>query len=122
MKLLVVDDNKDITGMVKFYCESKGLDCTVVNNGNDGLEVIRKNNEFDLILLDLGMPEVSGLHVIKSLEKENLLKARDIVIFTASTDPNVMAEIRNSGVKGILKKPCSVDELGVLIAKFRTND
>jgi AmiR/NasT family two-component response regulator len=59
----------------------------------------------------------------KSLEKENLLKASNIVIFTASTDPNVMAEIRNSGgAKGILRKPCSVDELGVLIEKFRTND
>jgi CheY-like chemotaxis protein len=122
MKLLVVDDDKDITDMVKFYCESKGLDCTVVNNGNDGLEVIRKNNESDLILLDLVMPEVSGLHVFESLKKENLLEARNIVIFTASTDPIVMAEIRNSGVKGILQKPCSLDELGVLIEKFRTND
>jgi DNA-binding response OmpR family regulator len=122
MKLLVVDDDKDITDMVKFYCESKGLDCTVFNNGNDGLEVIRKNNESDLILLDLVMPEVSGLHVFESLKKENLLEARNIVIFTASTDPIVMAEIRNSGVKGILQKPCSLDELGVLIEKFRTND
>lgn len=123
MKLLVVDDDKDITDMVKFYCESKDLDCTVVNNGNDGLEVIRKHNEFDLILLDLVMPEITGLNMIKYLEKENLLKARNIVIFTASTDPIVMEEIRNSGgAKGILRKPCSVDELGLLVEKFRTKD
>jgi DNA-binding response OmpR family regulator len=51
MKLLVVDDSKDITDVVTVYCESKGVECTVVNAGKDGLEVIRDNNEFDLILL-----------------------------------------------------------------------
>jgi DNA-binding NarL/FixJ family response regulator len=68
------------------------------------------------------MPEVSGLDVIKSLKKANLLEEKNIVVFTASSDPNVMQEIRNSGAKGILKKPCSVDELATLIEKFRKND
>jgi CheY-like chemotaxis protein len=52
MKLLVIDDNEDITEVVKVYCESKHLDCTAINNGKDRLELIRKNNKFDLILLD----------------------------------------------------------------------
>jgi len=122
MKLLVVDDNKDITDVVRFYCESKDLDCTVVNTGIDGLDRIRNNNEFDLILLDLAMPKVSGLDVIKSLKDENLLKQKNIVVFTASSDPKILEEIRNSGIKGILKKPCSVDELTTLIKKYRKND
>lgn len=90
MKLLVIDDNEDITEVVKVYCESKHLDCTAVNNGKDRLELIRKNNKFDLILLDLAMPEVSGLDVIHSLKKENLLDVNNIVIFTASSDQKVM--------------------------------
>jgi two-component system aerobic respiration control sensor histidine kinase ArcB len=122
MKLLVVDDNKDITDVVRFYCESKDLDCTVINTGIDGLDRIHNNNEFDLILLDLAMPEVSGLDVIKSLKDENLLEQKNIVVFTASSDPKIMEEIRNSGVKGVLKKPCSVDVLTALVEKFRTND
>lgn len=76
MKLLVVDDSKDIRDVVTVYSESKGVECTVVNAGKDGLEEIRGNNEFDLILLDLAMPEVSGLDVIKSPKKENLLEQR----------------------------------------------
>ena len=96
MKLLVVDDNKDITDVVRFYCDSKALECAVVNTGNDGLEVIRNNN---------------GLDVIKSLKNENLLEKKNIVVFTASSDPKVIEEIRNSGVKEILKKPYSVDAL-----------
>ena len=122
MKLLVIDDNHDITEVVKYYCDSEDLDCTVVNDGNDGLNLIRDNNDFNLILLDLAMPIFSGLDVIKSLKKQNLLEQRQIVVFTASSDPKVMEEIRNSGIKGILKKPCSIDELATLIEKFREND
>ena len=122
MKLLVIDDNKDITDVMMVYSESKGLDCTVINDGNDGLNLIRDNNDFDLILLDLAMPDFTGLDVINSLKKENLLEQKKIVVFTASSDPKVMEEIRNSGVKGILKKPYSVDELAILIEKFRKSD
>jgi CheY-like chemotaxis protein len=120
MKLLVIDDNKDITDAIMLYCDSKGLDsCTVLTTGSNGLNVIRNNDEFDLILLDLAMPEFSGLDAIKSLKNENLLERRNIVVFTATSDPKVMEQIKESGVKGVLKKPCSVDELTTLIEKFR---
>ncbi len=70
----------------------------------------------------LAMPEVSGLDVINSLKKEKLLEQKNIVVFTASSDHKILQEIRNSGVKAILKKPCSVDELAILIEKFRKNN
>jgi AmiR/NasT family two-component response regulator len=59
------------------------------------------------------------LDVIKSLKNENLLERRNIVVFTASSDQNVLDEIGRSGVKGIFKKPFSVDDLTALIEKFR---
>ena len=120
MKLLVIDDIKDITDAIMLYCDSNGLDsCTVLTTGSNGLNVIRNNDEFDLILLDLAMPEFSGLDVIKSLKNENLLERRNIVVFTASSDQNVLDEIGRSGVKGIFEKPFSVDALTALIEKFR---
>lgn len=122
MKLLVVDDSKDITDVLMVYCESKGVECTVVNAGNDGLEVIRNNSNFDLILLDLAMPEFSGLDVIQTLKNENLLERRNIVVFTASSDPKVFEETERSGVKAIFKKPFSVDDLTALIDNFRKNN
>jgi CheY-like chemotaxis protein len=122
MKLLVVDDSKDITDVLMIYCESKGIECTVVNAGIDGLEVIRNNSNFDLILLDLAMPEFSGLDVIKSLKNENLLERRNIVVFTASSDPKVFEETERSGVKAVFKKPFSIDDLTALIDNFRKND
>jgi DNA-binding response OmpR family regulator len=120
MKLLIIDDNKDITDVMMVYCDSKGLDCTVINDGNDGLNLIRNSNDFDLIMLDLAMPDFSEKDIINSLKKDNLLDERNIVVFTAS-DRKVLEEIRNGGVKAIFKKPFSVDELTALIEKFRKN-
>ena len=122
MKLLVVDDSKDITDVLMVYCESKGVECTVVNAGIDGLEIIRNNNNFDLILLDLAMPAFSGLDVIKSLKNENLLERRNIVVFTASSDPKVFGETERSGVKAVFKKPFSLDDLTALIEKYRKKE
>ena len=122
MNLLVVDDSKDITDVLMVYCENKGIECTVVNAGTDGLEIIRNNNNFDLILLDLAMPEFSGLDVIQTLKNENLLERRNIVVFTASSDPKVIEETERSGVKAIFKKPFSVDDLTALIDNFRKNN
>ena len=118
MNLLVVDDSKDITDVLMVYCESKGVECTVVNAGIDGLAIIRNNSNFDLILLDLAMPAFSGLDVIKSLKNENLLERRNIVVFTASSDPE---KTERSGVKAMFKKPFSVDDLTALIEKYRKN-
>ena len=69
MRLLLIDDNEEITEVIGEYCKSaKDVDCQVVNEGKEGLESIR-NEEFDFIMLDLAMPEFTGLDVVKSLNK-----------------------------------------------------
>jgi DNA-binding response OmpR family regulator len=119
LRLLLIDDNNEITEAIGYYCKSaKDIDCQVINEGKEGLEIIR-NQEFDLIMLDLAMPEFTGLDVIKSLEQNGLLESKNIVIFTASSDRRVLDEIKNSGVKEVFKKPCSLDDLVELIEKYR---
>jgi len=121
LRLLLIDDNKEITEAIGFYCKSakdKDIDCQVINEGKEGLESIR-NEEFDLIMLDLAMPEFTGLDVIKSLQQDGIIESKNIVIFTASSDRRVLDEIKNSGVKEVFKKPCSLDDLVELIEKYR---
>ena len=72
-----------------------------------------------LILLDLAMPDFSGFDVIKSLKQEGLLESKTIVIFTASSNQDLLKEVRNNGVKEIFKKPFSLDQLIALIEKYR---
>jgi CheY-like chemotaxis protein len=100
------------------YCGSKkDTDCKVINGGREGLETIRKE-KFDLILLDLAMPEFSGSDVIQALTKDQLAQ-KNIVIFTASSNPGLLEQMKSSGIKEIFKKPFSLEQLTELIEKYR---
>ena len=116
--MLLVDDSHEIAEAVSFYCGAKNIDCRAVDNGQEGLERIRKD-KFDLILLDIAMPEFTGLDIIKSIKQDGPIESKNIVIFTASSDRRVLDEIKNSGVKEVFKKPCSLDDLTELIEKYR---
>lgn len=118
MRVLVIDDNKEITDVMSFYCDSSGIECITTNNGKEGLRTV-KEQKFDLILLDLAMPEFSGVDVVNSLKKEGILSTNNVVIFTASSDPNIIDDLKKSGVKEILKKPISIDDLTSFIDKYR---
>ena len=121
MKILVVEDNDDISEAMSFYCGAKkDIDCQVINNGREGLERIR-NDKFDLILLDIAMPEFSGSDVIESLRQDQLIESKKIVIFTASSNQKLFDEIKNADIKEVFKKPFSLDKLTELIEKYRPN-
>ena len=121
MKVLAIDDNKEITDMLSLYFESQGIEFTAINEGMRGLEAIR-NEDPNIILLDLAMPNFSGLDVVDYLKKENLVESRNIIIFTASSVNNeVFDGLKKIGVKGILKKPVDMNALGELIARFRSD-
>ena len=84
LRILVVEDNIEISEVMSVFCgANEGINCQVINSGQEGLDKIRAAN-FDLILLDLAMSDFSGLDVIKSLNKDGLVQSRNIVIFTAS--------------------------------------
>jgi CheY-like chemotaxis protein len=68
----------------------------------------------------MAMPEFTGIDVIKSLKADGLLEKMNVVVFTASSDPRMFEEIKNSGIKEILKKPCGIDVLENLIDKYNT--
>jgi CheY-like chemotaxis protein len=116
--MLLVDDNIDIAEVICFYCHSKDIDCDCITEGRKALDSIQRE-KYDLILLDLAMPEFSGIDVIKSLKEEGGIESKNIVIFTASSDRNILDKIKDSGIKEILKKPCSLDDLTELIERYR---
>ena len=119
MRVLVIDDNKEITDMLSFYLESlDGYECEVSNDGKEGLQAIKSTN-FDVVILDLAMPEYSGIDIINSLKKDNLLGKNRIIVLTASSlneeDTNNLVR---DGVRAVLKKPISVDELTEAMQQF----
>jgi len=112
MNILGIDDNEDILSLLKTVLTSKGHDFTPALNGHDGIKLIEEQN-FDAILLDLAMPEFSGLDVIESLKKNNKLKEQKIIIFTASsaTDKEIEVLLQYDGIKICIRKPADINDL-----------
>jgi len=112
MQVLIVDDNQDITGLLSRFLKSKGIENKVTNDPLDGLERI-KETQYDVILLDISMPDFSGIDIIETLEKEKILKEQRIIIFsaTAFTTNQVNDLLKKEGIQGCLKKPIQLNEL-----------
>lgn len=111
MKLLIIDDNTEITDMLKQFLEISDFEVVVVNNGKEGLELIQKDN-FDRIVLDLAMPGFSGHDVIENLKIQNFTDFHKIIVLSASTmEQDVLDSFSSCGIKTILEKPVKMTEL-----------
>ena len=116
-KVLIVDDNENITEVVKDYFEFENIECKAINDGHEGLVEIH-NNKYDLILLDLAIPRYSGVDILEELKKESIVN-KNIVIFTASVVKDTdMEKFLDIGVKEILEKPISLALLESIKQKY----
>ena len=120
MKILGIDDNTDLLDLCKVVLTSDGHEYTGVTKGREGLEEIRNGN-FDLVLLDLSMPEFSGIDVIDALDKDGLMNKQKIVIFTASSaTEKEYGPLLEKGAHSVIKKPLDVDLLVEHIKKIES--
>src|SRR5438309_10473148 len=121
MKLLLIDDNKDITTMFSKYFTQKGHPCTVCNNSHNGLSMIT-TGQYDIVLLDLAMPEFSGTDIVNALYQSGKIAKLNMVALTASSvSAEKEDELVQKGVKGVLKKPIDPDELLEYLQQLHTN-
>jgi two-component system alkaline phosphatase synthesis response regulator PhoP len=110
-KVLVVDDNPVMVEIVKMALES---DYDVVS-ANDGLEGINlaKTEKPDVIIMDVMMPNVSGIELLRMLVSDDETKDIPVIVFTASHfDPSTEMLFKvEKNVKSFLRKPTTVDVL-----------
>ncbi len=118
MKILCVEDEVDIATLLDNVLTSEGHFVTTCHNGVDALSLIEKEN-FNLIFLDLQMPQLSGKEVIDSLAKNGLLTHNNIVVLSASdmTESEIL-EFEQKGIKGFLQKPMSLEGIFDVVKKF----
>jgi len=120
MKILGIDDNEDLLELCETFLNSVGHEFTGINNGREGLQAI-KDKKFDVVLLDLSMPEFSGMDVISALVKDGVMNKQKVVIFTASSPTKKEIEdFLEKGAHSILKKPVDPDELSKFVNKLES--
>jgi len=118
MKILGIEDNKDLLDLCNVALSSDGHEYTGIDNGKEGLQAI-KDKKFDLVLLDLAMPDFSGVDVIDTLVEEGIMDKQKIIVFTASTaTQKEFGQLLEKGVHSIIKKPLDIDFLIETIKKM----
>jgi two-component system, OmpR family, response regulator len=111
MKILLIDDNESITEMLSKYLTTKGHQCAVSNDGRNGLTLILEK-KFDVVLLDLAMPEFTGEDVVDHLQKNGKINDQKIILFTASSiQDEEIDDLIRKGVHSCIKKPVKLDAL-----------
>lgn len=115
VRILVVEDNEIVKQITKESLELLGYDVAVVSTGQKALDVYRK--QFDLILMDLGLPDIMGIEVTKQLRKRNPGDVTPIIACTTS-GVDIKQKCLDAGMNGFIEKPFSIDQLGLYLKKF----
>ena len=100
-KILVIDDDTAVTDLLSVLLRSQGFDVAATNSSSDGLSYIREN-ELDLIVLDLMMPEMDGWEVCRSVRTFSQVP---IIVLSALNDPSMVASVLDAGADDYLTKP-----------------
>lgn len=109
-KIFIVEDEPSIVQLVKYNLEKENFKVLVSNNGEEGLQEIKKT-EPDLILLDWMLPDLSGIDICKALRKDTKFKNVPIIMLTARSQEEDKVLGLNVGADDYLPKPFSNLEL-----------
>jgi DNA-binding response OmpR family regulator len=107
MRILIIDDDNDIARALEKFLTIKGHSCKTLNRGSEGLQAIQADT-FDIILLDLRMPEWNGFDILRMLAYGGVLHDKKVVVISAlDLTVKEREQMKAAGVVDILSKPFS---------------
>lgn len=110
MKILIVDDSQASLALARARLEQDGLDVVCADGGQAGLDLARREKP-DLILLDMDMPDLSGVDVCRALKADRDLCMTPVVFLTAMEDTQQKVAALDSGAVDYITKPFDAFEL-----------
>jgi CheY-like chemotaxis protein len=113
-RVLIIDDEKSVADLIKFVLTKNDYYCNVAHSGREALDLLKMQN-FDLLLLDTSLPDISGIEVLKTIKQDDILKHTKVVLMTASADLDSQMA-KKLGALDYWQKPISKKDLleGVL--------
>ena len=109
-KVLIVEDDKHISKLVKYNLEKAGFECTVTITGEEALEILDKE-PVDLIILDITLPKMDGFEVCKQLKQNKKLSNIPLIMLTAKSEEVDRIVGLELGADDYVVKPFSPREL-----------
>ncbi len=114
MKILVIDDEKNIGEVIKLLFEKENYEVETAQTGREGIEKI-KNDFFDVIISDIKLPDTSGMEILK-MAKE-IHPEIPIIMITAYASTSTAIEAMKLGAEDYITKPFDIEELRIIVRR-----
>ena len=112
MKALIVDDSRFMRAHLRQLLEQMKVECVEAADGQDALtKVLAAESAFDLMLLDVNMPKMSGLECLRRLHADRLQGTMKVVMVTTESDNSFIHDSLESGADEFLMKPFAAEAL-----------
>ena len=108
MKILIIDDSKELSDAVRKNLINCGFEAECAYNGQAGLR-LALTNEYDIILLDIMMPEMNGFKVLEKLNKEG--RKTPVIMISAKNELTDRIDALDNGADDYIQKPFNINEL-----------
>jgi DNA-binding NtrC family response regulator len=113
-RVLVIDDDTNVLDLVQFHLRKQGIETMTAQSGEEGLHLVA-NNEFDVVLTDLRLPDIDGIELVKQFKKES--PDTEIIVITGYSSVTKAVEATKAGAFYFVEKPVNFEELFILIDK-----
>jgi two-component system, OmpR family, alkaline phosphatase synthesis response regulator PhoP len=116
--ILVADDEAHIGRIIKMKLEQGPFRVSLAYDGQEALDFVNNDEKLDLVVLDLMMPKLSGLGVLKQIREQDRFKTLPCIILTAGGDAKHERDAIALGATQFLTKPFSPKKLYALVARL----
>ena len=116
--ILVADDEAHIGRIIKMKLEQGPFRVSLAYDGQEALDIVNNGEHLDLVLLDLMMPKLSGLDVLRRIREQEKFKSLPCIILTAGGDAKHERDALDLGATQFLTKPFSPKKLYALVARL----
>lgn len=111
-RILAIDDEKNIRHLMRNELSLEGFDVTTAKSGEEGLRLL-KDKHFDLVLLDIRLPKMDGIEVLRSLKQKS--PHTEVIMITGYGDIQTAVESMKLGARDYITKPFKLSELVALV-------
>ena len=116
-KILIVDDEPNIVMSLEYLMRSKGLEVGIARSGIEALDQMEQSH-YDLVLLDITMPDLDGYHVCQTIKNHPVWKDAHVVFLSAKSKQSDIEKGMSLGATDYIVKPFSTKDLSKRILEI----
>lgn len=117
-KILIIDDDSRNIFALKAVLTARKYTCLAANGAQEGIEIIKRNQDIGVVLLDMMMPDLDGYQTMAKMREDEQLKDVPVIAVTAQAMLGDKERCLEAGAVGYVSKPVNVEELVKLLNNY----